>query len=885
MNPSTYVLSFASLLHNTTHHMSSAASQPGVPILQPTTPLSTFSSQRQFSTSIAARTPPPPAHIIFPPPAADRSPTARTLSGSIQQLQQTSASSNSDSAADPNAATSHSSSAPPAHWSIFYTGGTELLPAVTMHYLHLGAWCTIAGGLDYFLHRQLKRGEVMGHRVHWLHTARPRDRFVFLIDPVEAQEPKSIWGLIWKTIYGKPPAFAIARGRLLWRISEESSVRVWQRGLANATQQQPPSSNHGTPSTGPKPPPIAPPGVEAIEVLHSDITAMDYAPGITSNRLALETKVAAALWFPTAEQAYEYYGCLDKNPANRGKRSHDASMRDTVRSFRQTNRSGGGGGGGGAPVVNSLTNASGLSDQHHRYRDGGEVIESFVALSRESTLSQDAHFQQPPSPHPSPSLDAVRNPTSIWGDIPQVDEDRDEASSGLPPALELPPSGAVVSDAPSSTSSSTRRRSSTTLLDVSALSAKQATPYGSPDLPHRSQNDSFDIDDRRAESAAAELLHSTATVQPTQTLKHYNTMVVVYTQDPSFNAVLRDVLMPEQGTFPYTASVQEQKRLLSMYEAGMPTWTIFFSRYGLPYRRWFRLVAVMLVNLWPLIALGVGLYDLYKHMPYLKEFLADTLTPLTGWMEHHFTLRISMLVTYLVTVSYSVLQALHSFGRSAIALTNFVFAPVLPVIQMFSLLKYPFLFVWTTITFVLGPVITLLSTLWLLFTTILAGPFRMMWYVFRTMGFVAGPSAAATTAVQQASYMVLWWRSWLDFWDKVARPIKNVAKACYDGIVHLGVSIARREASIRRWYFAKLSVITMLVELYVDVMRNNWLIFMSLPSWRGLGVSLIIVFWSVVVPCAVELWLINHRSSAGISLEELDALQCGVNEGIAAVSA
>jgi hypothetical protein len=811
---------------------------------------------------------------MFPLPK-DRSPTARTLSGSNNaNLQQTAS---SIEGSDPNAGTSRSS-APAAHWSIFYPNGTELLPTVTMHYLHLGCWCTVAGGLDYFSHRQLKRGEVMGHRVHWLHTARPRDRFVFLIDPVEAQEPKSLWGLIWKTIYGKPPAFAIARGRLLWRISEESFVREWQRGRTNAAAQQQAtsSSNHETPSSGPKPPPTAPPGVEAIEVLHSDITAMDYAPGITSNRLALETKVAAALWFPTAEQAYEYYGCLDKNPAYLGKRSHDASMHGTVRSFRHTQRD--------VPPVDSssMTNASGLSDQRHR--DGGEAIESFLALSRESTLSQDQQLQ-PASPHPSPSLNAARDPTSIFGDVIR---ERD----GLPPALELPPSGAAFDlDGPSS-STSTRRRSSAG-LDVSALSAKQATPYGSPELSLRhggTRNDSFDVEDRRAESAAAELLHSTATVQPLQTLKHYNTMVVVYTQDPNFNGVLRDVLMPEPGTFPYTTSVQEQKRLLSMYEAGMPTWTIFFSRYGLPYRRWFRLVAVMLVNLWPLIALGVGFYDLYKHMPYLKEFLADTLTPLTGWMEHHFTLRISMLVTYLVTVSYSVLQALHSFGKSSIALTNFVVAPILPIIQAFSLLKYPFIFAWTTVTFVLGPVITLLSALWLLVTTVLAGPFRMMWYVFRTMGFVAGPSAAATTAVQQASYFVLWWRSWLDFWDKVARPIKNIAKAFYDGIVHLGVSIARREASIRRWYFAKLSVITLLAEAYVDVIWYNWLIFVSLLSWRGLWVSLIIFFWSAVVPISLEIWLTFLRSptiAAGCaSLDGLceSGIQCAADDVVAAVA-
>lgn len=707
--------------------------------------------------------------------------------------------------------------ATPALRNIFYPHGLEWLPPVTMHYLHMGCWCTVAGGLDYFSHRQLNRGEVMGHQVHWLHTARPRDRFVFLVDPVEPQEPKSLWGLIWKTIYGKPPAFAIARGRLLWRINEESFAASTKAGK---------DPHKTTPSMGPKPPPCRP-GVEAIEVLHSDVTAMDYAPGITSNRLALETKVAAALWFPSSELAYEYYGCLDKHPSRHDTRGHPH--------------------GDGVHV----SNMSGLSD--HRHRDGGEAMES-VFLSREptSTLSNE---KQPPSPRPSPALGPSVAPAAKFNSGADS-SDGYVLEDTLPPSLLLPRSSAAAFERVGS--SSFGQPSS---MDVSALSTKR-TPQGSPEISHfhtsstSGSGESFDMETLRAESAAAGLLHGSVNIQPVQTLKHFNTMVIVYTQDPHFNAVLREVLMPEPGTFPFTASVQEQKRLLSMYEAGMPSWTIFFSRYGLPYRRWFRLVAVMLVNLWPLIALCVGLYDLYKHMPYLKEFLADTLTPITWWMEHHFTLRISMLVTYLVTVSYTVLQALHSFVKSVMALTNFVFAPIIPVLQLFSLIKYPFIILWTTATFVLGPLLSLLWALWLVITTVLAGPFHMVWYVFRTIGFVAGPSTAASakTAVQQASYLMLWWRSWMDFWDKVARPIKNVAKACYDGVVHLGVSIVRREASIRRWYTARLRILSRAVEMYVDCLQHNWLLFASLPSWKGLWVACVILFWSCVVPAVGVVW-------------------------------
>lgn len=684
----------------------------------------------------------------------------------------------------------------------------EVLPPVAMHYLHLGCWCTVAGGLDYFSHRRLNRGEVMGHQVLWLHTARPRDRFVFLIDPVEAREAKSFWGLLWKSIYGKPPAFAIARGRLLWRIQDSQAQHLHNKPKGKSPQAQ---AKHASSK-------VDPPGIEAIEVLHSDITAMDYAPGLTSTRLALETKIAAAHWFPTSEEAYAYYGCLDKHPSfhqpsNESSQNHQHG-RPLGADMKQPSQ------------LSFANNGSMHSDA------GGEAIEAQLS-------SETLGFNDPSSPHPSPSLtSAAAAPLA-------------ESFDGLPPsALVLPPSSAVFQ------LDETLR----TTESLSALCAK-ATPDGSPDLPpsrsRRSMAHTYpnanlnrhhlDPETLLAETAAAGMFYRFNEVQPVQTLKHFNTMVIVYAQDPHFNAVLREVLMPEPGTFPFAASVAEQRRLLSLYETGMPSWTIFFSRYGLPYRRWFRLVAVMLVNLWPLIALCVGLYDLYKHMPYLKEFLADTLTPLTGWMETHFTLRISMLVTYLVTVSYTVLQATHSFGKSVIALTNFVIAPLMPLLQLFSLLRYPLFFLWTTLSMVLGPVLVLMRMLWLLVSTVLVGPFTALYYLFRSIGFVAGPSTA-TTAVQQASYFMLWWRSWLDFWDKVARPIKNVAKACYDGVVHLGVSIVRREASIRRWYTAKLRIISSAVELYIDCVHHNWLLFAALPSWKALWVSFVILALGIALP-------------------------------------
>lgn len=756
------------------------------------------------------QTDPQRSEPLFSPLGLTRTvgPSHRTVSGGALP------SSDGSSASSPSGA---------RHWSVFYPEGIEVLPPVSLHYLHLGCWCTIAGGWDYFSHKNLRKGEVIGHRVEWLHTALPRDRFVFLVEPVEARQQKSLWGMIWKLIYGQPPAFAFARGKLLWRIQEGSAAQEWMRSRRANTQRA--AANSQAPQE------TSTMGVEAIEVLHSDITAIDYAPGMTSSRLAIETKVASALWFNSPEEAYSYYGCLDKLPPSQVDNSAGdsrvakgrAAMPTAVLHRREDSH----------PMY--TYNGSGLSDGGTREgKDGGEAI-GLHEVEGLMPISRNASTMEPRSPQPSP-----------------------DSGPGVPCVLQDPE---VLVLPPSTVFTPTYRSSDCSMLhalhrqppasSAGALSSVE-TPLGTPEL--RSHVARVDADTAQAEHAAAELLHLTGECneKPVHRQQHFNTMVTVYTQDPHFNAVLREVLLPEPGTFPFTTSVQEQKRLLSLYEAGMPSWTIFVTRYGLPYRRWFRLFAVMLVNIWPLIALCVGLYDLYKHMPYLTGFLSDTLAPVTAWIDHHFTLRISMLVTYLVTVSYSVLYAFHAFVKSIVALMNLLVAPILPLLQLVALLAYPVKAVYAAVVFMLGPVFSLVWALWLTVKLVLAGPFKAIYFVFRSIGFAAGPGVpSATAAVQQASYFMLWWKSWLDFWDKVARPIKNVAKAAYDGIVHVGVSTARREASIRRWYTAKLRSVSTVLDVYIDCVQCNWSLFWYLPSWRPLLMALVVIAFSVatlVVP-------------------------------------
>lgn len=113
-------------------------------------------------------------------------------------------------------------------------------------------------------------------------------------------------------------------------------------------------------------------------------------------------------------------------------------------------------------------------------------------------------------------------------------------------------------------------------------------------------------------------------------------MMCIYSADPHFIAVLRDIVMPfsymtrrSKVNASHDMSDKVQARLLKYVEVGMPSWAVFVASSNLPlYTRRCRKVVVALCHLWPLISLGVGCYDLYKHLPQLKVFLASITDPL-----------------------------------------------------------------------------------------------------------------------------------------------------------------------------------------------------------------------------------------------------------------
>ncbi|KAH9600728.1 hypothetical protein LSM04_003152 [Trypanosoma melophagium] len=798
----------------------------------------------------------------------------------------------------------------PQHWSVFYPEGMDQQPPVLLHYLVLGGWRTVAGGWDYFSHRRLQKGEVVGHSVRWLHSARPRDRFVFVITPVESkavrdegeEEEKEMkegllgaWRRFRRSIFGSPPAFACNKGKLF----KDPSVNRTGHASTNAGGESPvptptlvprltnddaisrsltplnleaPSNNVSSTKMGSvgvgggksnnnnnhhhyhyylagtrssttenrgrnnnsnnKGGKI---GVEVIEVRHEDITATDYSPRLLSSRFAMEAKTVYAYFFDTLEDALAYYGCLEdlqlidqqvrrgvtnvipcvkKEESNNVGRQQSSGVLD--RMFSEDNVM-------GNPLFTTERNPS------FSIYTGNNMLTSFDGEPLDVSLPRTEQgrgggggggFLTPTRPEPIHHLtpsDYVDNITNIGNEEGKYLQ-REEGSPSVIPYFPL--------------TQKSNEESQYKVGKESLVSTRDSQLYDVPFVYPR--------------------------VMPTPTTVHFDTIVTVYSEDPNFNALLREVLIPEPGTHPYTASLKEQRRMLSMYETGMPAWTVFLASTGLPYRRVFRLTFVGLVNIWPVISLFVGLYDLYKHLPHMKEFVSTTLAPLLDWIERRVTLRISMLVTYLLSVGFSVAASFTSFFSQFYVLEVFL----LPLHFFGRLLHTPFTLIFELLWTSLSIIVSFLSLLLVTLKMLIMGPFVLVSHL-ASLEFATSGAGVLPAAAEGTSLTMKWWRAWQEFWVTVASPVKNLAKAWYDSVVHVASSAARREASIRRWYTPKLRCVINFMEFVRELcIVNVWLWWQYCSAGRGLW-----VLYLILLLTCLWMWMLPfHLDNNGISV-------------------
>jgi hypothetical protein len=142
---------------------------------------------------------------------------------------------------------------------------------------------------------------------------------------------------------------------------------------------------------------------------------------------------------------------------------------------------------------------------------------------------------------------------------------------------------------------------------------------------------------------------------------------------------------------------EENKRILRLYEAGLPSWAVFLPSYGLYYRPWMRTVMTFLIFCVSLSTMLLGFYDLYKHIPLLRSTLFSVFGPLLEWFEEAIVLRLSFLLGYLLASSM--------FFQSIV---QFCCWPILELMASLSYLLTPLQYLCSFITTVLYPFFSLI---------------------------------------------------------------------------------------------------------------------------------------------------------------------------------
>lgn len=100
-------------------------------------------------------------------------------------------------------------------------------------------------------------------------------------------------------------------------------------------------------------------------------------------------------------------------------------------------------------------------------------------------------------------------------------------------------------------------------------------------------------------------------------------------------------------------------RLLTLLEAGLPSWVIFLQSYPVLcnlYRPWMCLLARLLYVLISFVTVLIGFYDLYKNVPVLKATASRICGPLFDWIE---SWEMVSRVKYLGTMLF-----LHNFQKA-----------------------------------------------------------------------------------------------------------------------------------------------------------------------------------------------------------------------------
>ncbi|XP_057429508.1 uncharacterized protein LOC130722704 [Lotus japonicus] len=271
-------------------------------------------------------------------------------------------------------------------------------------------------------------------------------------------------------------------------------------------------------------------------------------------------------------------------------------------------------------------------------------------------------------------------------------------------------------------------------------------------------------------------------------------------------------------------------RLLTLLEAGLPSWVIFLQSYPVLcnlYRPWMCPLARLLYVLISFVTVLIGFYDLYKNVPVLKATASRICGPLFDWIE---TWEMVSRVKYLGTMLF-----LHNFQKAvrwflAFSHTTRSFFSVLvqplveSLVEIFGFLLPSLNFVFElvkSICSVIGfgiesswnlvgdvvellflPLWFMLSMIWSIATCVLYPLFWILWevlyapvrLVLAVSSFVASISSwicdilgdtwqfissifqmASSSEAAVSTYEVSMWRSlWNDLFSQIFKALKSI---------------------------------------------------------------------------------------------------------------
>lgn len=182
--------------------------------------------------------------------------------------------------------------------------------------------------------------------------------------------------------------------------------------------------------------------------------------------------------------------------------------------------------------------------------------------------------------------------------------------------------------------------------------------------------------------------------------------------------------------------IMSDLRLLTLLEAGLPTWVIFLQSYPLfchLYRPWMCPLARACYVLISIVTVLIGFYDLYKNVPLLKATASKLFGPLFDWIE---SLEMISRIKYLGTMLFlhNSQKAIKWFLTVTRTIRSFLTLVIEPMAGPFAEFMEFFLPLWTMSVEVVE---SLVSVTW----TVIGSSFAMVgdlieilllpvWYIF-----------------------------------------------------------------------------------------------------------------------------------------------------------